>query len=130
YLGHLAGMPLDDPRVNVKKKDVAKIIMKKKLAWDAIILDVDNGPQGLTRTANNRLYSISGLKTAFGALRPGGILAVWSSRPDESFTHRLNLCGFRTETRTVRARRPGKGSRHTIWLAGKGSCPIFCQQQA
>ncbi len=119
HLGHLAGMPLDDPRVSVQEEDVAETIRKGKSAWDAILLDVDNGPVGLTRKTNDRLYSRSGLKTSFTALCPGGILAVWSSGADESFTRRLKQCGFRTEIVTVRARKPGKGSRHTIWLAGK-----------
>lgn len=119
YLGHLAGMPLDDPRVSVEEEDVAETIRKRKSTWDAILLDVDNGPEGLTRKANNRLYGRSGLKTSFSALRSGGILAVWSSGADEAFTLRLKQCGFQTETITVPARKPGKGGRHTIWLAGK-----------
>jgi len=119
YLGHLAGMPLDDPRVSVKEEDVAETIRKRKSAWDAILLDVDNGPDGLTRKANNRLYARSGLKTSFSVLRPGGILAVWSSGTDEEFTRRLKQSGFQTETLTVPVRKPGKGGRHTIWLAGK-----------
>jgi spermidine synthase len=119
HLGHLAGMPLDDPRVSVAEEDVGETIAKIKSAWDAILLDVDNGPAGLTRKANDRLYGRSGLKAAFHALRPGGYLAVWSSRADEAFNRRLKQCGFRTETVTVRARKPGKGARHTIWLAGK-----------
>jgi spermidine synthase len=119
HLGHLAGMPLDDPRVSVEEEDVAVTIRKNKSAWDAIILDVDNGPDGLTRKANDRLYSRSGLKTFFSALCPEGILAVWSSGPDDAFTRRLKLCGFTTQTVTVRARKSGKGGRHTIWLAEK-----------
>jgi spermidine synthase len=119
HLGHLAKMPLDDPRVSVKEEDVGETIRKRKSAWDAILLDVDNGPEGLTRKANDRLYDRSGLKTAFSALRPGGILAVWSAGVNEAFTRRLKQCGFQTETVTVRARKPGKGSRHTIWFAGK-----------
>lgn len=119
HLGHLAGMPLDDPRVSVEEEDVAETIRKRKSAWNAILLDVDNGPEGLTRKANDRLYGRFGLKTSFSALCPGGILAVWSSGADEAFTHRLKLCGFQTETVTVRARKPGKGGRHTIWLAEK-----------
>ena len=119
HLGHLAGMPLDDPRVSVQEEDVAKTIQKKKSAWDAILLDVDNGPEGLTRKANDRLYGRSGLETSFFALRPGGILAVWSSGADDAFTRRLMQCGFQTETITVRARTSQKGSRHTIWLAKK-----------
>lgn len=119
YLGHLAGNPLDDPRVSVEERDVEKSIGKRKNVWDAILLDVDNGPDGLTRKANDQLYGISGLKRSFSALRAGGILAVWSSAPDEAFTRRLKQCGFRTEILTVRARKSGKGARHTIWLAGK-----------
>jgi len=119
HLGHLAGMPLDDPRVSVEEEDVAETIRKKKSVWDAILLDVDNGPEGLTRQANDHLYGRSGLKAAFSALRPGGFLAVWSSGADEAFTRRLKQCGFQTETVTVRARKSGKGARHTIWLAGK-----------
>lgn len=119
HLGHLAGMPLDDLRVSVEEEDVAESIRKRNSAWDAILLDVDNGPDGLARKVNDCLYSRSGLKTSFSALRPGGFLAVWSSGADETFTHRLNQCGFRTETVTVRARKSGKGGRHTIWLAGK-----------
>ena len=119
HLGRLAGMPLDDPRVSIAEEDVGQTISKMKSAWDAILLDVDNGPAGLTRKANDRLYGRSGLKTARVALRPGGVLAVWSSGADEAFTRRLKQCGFQTETVTVRARKPGKGARHTIWLAGK-----------
>ncbi len=118
-LGHLAGNPLDDPRVSVEEKDVVEIIRQKKSAWDAILLDVDNGPEGLTRQANDRLYSKSGLKTSFLALRTGGFLAVWSSGQDDVFTRRLKQCGFLAETVAVRARKSGKGGRHTIWLAGK-----------
>ena len=119
HLGHLAGMPLDNPRVSVLEEDVVETIRKTKYGWDAILLDVDNGPDGLTRKANDRLYGKSGLKTSFSALRPEGILAVWSSGADEAFTRRLKQCGFQTETVTVRARKPGKGGRHTIWLAAK-----------
>ena len=119
HLGHLAGMPLDDPRVAVAEEDVAETIRKSKSAWDAILLDVDNGPAGLTRKSNDRLYGKSGLMAALSALRPGGILAVWSSGADEAFTRRLKQSGFQAQTATVRARKPGKAARHTIWLAGK-----------
>ena len=119
YLGHLAGMPLDDPRVSMKIGDVSEAIRKMKSAWDAILLDVDNGPDGLTRKANDHLYGSPGLKAAFSALRPGGVLAVWSSGADEAFTRRLEQCGFRAETVSVRGRERGKGGRHTIWIAEK-----------
>jgi len=118
-LGHLAGMQLDDPRISVQEEDVVETIRKRKSAWDAILLDVDNGPNWLTRKKNDRLYDRSGLKTSFSSLRPKGILAVWSSGADKAFTRRLKQCGFHTETVTVAAHKPGKGSRHTIWLAGK-----------
>jgi spermidine synthase len=119
YLGHLAGKPLEDHRVVVKEEDVAKTIQTTKSVWDAILLDVDNGPEGLTQKANDDLYSISGLKLFFSALRPKGILAVWSSGPNEAFTRRLNLCGFSIKTLTIRARNSGKGSKHIIWFAEK-----------
>lgn len=116
YLGHLAGNPLADPRVRVVKQDVVKTIGKQRSAWDAILLDVDNGPAGLTRKANDRLYGNSGLKASFDALRSGGILAVWSSGVDEAFTQRMKRTGFKTKIVSVRARKSGKGSKHTIWL--------------
>ena len=119
HLGHLTGTPLNDPRVCVEEEDVAETIRRRKSAWDAILLDVDNGPAGLTRKANDRLYGSSGLRMSFSALRPGGILGVWSSGSDEAFTHRLKQCGFETETLTVWARKRGKGGRHIIWLAAK-----------
>lgn len=119
HLGHLAGNPLADGRVFVRQEDVAKIITREKSIWDAIILDVDNGPDGLTRKVNDRLYGLSGLQEAFLALRTGGVLSIWSSGTDEQFTSRLKQCRFQTEIVTVRARKPGKGARHTIWLATK-----------
>ena len=119
HLGHLAGRPLDDPRVSVLEGDIATFIREKEAFWDAILLDVDNGPEGLTRDTNDSLYAITGLKSAFSALRPNGILAVWSYGPDKGFTSRLKKCKFTTETLSVRARKTGKGRRHTIWLAKK-----------
>ncbi len=119
HLGHLAGRPLDDPRVRVEEEDVVKTIAKRKSVWDAILLDVDNGPSGLTRESNDRLYGKFGLKASFNALRPGGVLAVWSSAVDEAFTLRLKRVGFKTEIVSVRARKSGKGSKHTIWLGVK-----------
>ena len=119
HLGHLAKNPLDDSRVSIQQEDVAETISREKSAWDAILLDVDNGPDGLTRKANDRLYGMSGLKNAFLALRNGGVLSIWSSGADEQFTRRLKQCRFQTEIVTVRARKSGKGGRHTIWIATK-----------
>ena len=116
-LAPLAGHPLDDPRVSVVTGDVARSLWTGKGTYDAILLDVDNGPEGLTRKANDRLYSASGLAAAFAALHPGGVLAVWSATPDRPFTERLGGAGFITEESRVRPRRARSGARHTIWIA-------------
>ncbi len=117
-LGHLAGHPLQDPRVQVRIGDVGKLLRRSSNRFDAILLDVDNGPEGLTRPDNDWLYGQAGLRSARNALRPGGVLAVWSVAPDPQFTRRLQQCGFRVEEVRPRARR-GKGARHCIWLAEK-----------
>ena len=108
---------LDDRRVGVVQIDVADMIAEAPGEYDAILLDVDNGPDGLVRAANNRLYAMRGLHLAREALRPGGVLAVWSAAPDAAFARRLSSAGFAVEERTVRARSNGKGATHTIWFA-------------
>ena len=108
---------LDDPRVSLILGDVADAIGAVTASWDAILLDVDNGPDGVVRKENDRLYSRGGLATAYGALRPGGVLAVWSAAPDPGFTRRLRGAGFQVEMVTVKARPNGKGPRHVIWFA-------------
>jgi spermidine synthase len=113
----LFGGSLADPRVEICLADVAELIGARAQAYDAILLDVDNGPDGIVRPENDRLYAASGLTAAFAALRPGGTLAIWSGAPDEGFTRRLGRAGFKVEVRTVRARADGKGAHHTIWLA-------------
>lgn len=118
--GPMAGVfagSLDDPRVIVRESDVAELIRPARAAFDAILLDVDNGPEGLSRAANDALYDRAGLAAARTALRPGGMLAVWSSGPDAGFTRRLGQAGFAVEETRVRARRGGGGARHVIWLA-------------
>ncbi len=119
HLGHLAGIPLDNPRVTIKIEDVAKTINRNKLAWDVILLDVDNGPEGLTRKTNDCLYSKAGLHKTFSALCSKGILGVWSSNNNEVFTRSLKQSGFTVQTKTIRARKTKKGSKHTIWIAEK-----------
>ena len=117
--GPLAGLfdgCLDDPRVTVAIGDVALAI--RDGGWDAILLDVDNGPDGLTHAGNDRLYSSRGLDTARRGMRPGGVLAIWSAYADAVFTKRLRECGFAVDEQIVRARGT-KGARHTIWLAGR-----------
>lgn len=116
HMGHLAGHPLQDARVEVQVTDVARVIKKEVKAFDAILLDVDNGPNGLTKRSNNWLYSENGLSTAYFALRPGGMLAVWSSGPDKTFTERLHKIGYEVDVIPVRARKT-RGEMHTIWLA-------------
>ncbi|KGB52375.1 Spermidine synthase [Sphingopyxis sp. LC81] len=116
-MAELAAGCLDDPRVELILGDVSKAIGAATRRYDAILLDVDNGPDGLTRDANEGLYSAAGLATAKAALRPGGILAIWSAAPDARFTRRLTAAGFQVEEVGVRARSNGKGPRHVIWFA-------------
>jgi spermidine synthase len=113
----LANGCLDDPRVHIVLDDVAELIARGRGAYDAILLDVDNGPDGLVRDANDRLYTPVGLAAARAALKPGGVLAVWSAAPDKAFAARLHRAGFEVDEVTVRARSNGKGPRHTIWFA-------------
>ena len=120
-LGDLAGRPLMDDRVVVREVDVARILIEEQCAYDAILLDVDNGPTGLTSNRNDWLYSRLGLSAAIDALRPGGVLAVWSAGPDPAFTHRLRKTGFQVEEVKLRARGTRGGSRHTIWIACRAS---------
>ncbi len=119
HLGHLSGYPLSDPRTRIFKTDIAHIIRRKCGVYDAILLDVDNGPEGLTRKDNDWLYTTQGLIAAGQAIKPGGILAIWSSSPNEVFTKRLKNSGFKVKTKHVRARNSRKGGHHTIWLASK-----------
>jgi spermidine synthase len=111
---------LDDARVTLRMGDVAEAIGHANGAYDAILLDVDNGPDGLTREGNDGLYSPAGLQSAKRALKPGGILAVWSAGEDKKFTKRLEKAGFVVDEVAVRARTNGKGPRHIIWFARKG----------
>lgn len=114
-LSHLAGHPLRDPRVTVRLQDVALSLQTELGVYDAILLDVDNGPEGLTRDSNNWLYSPDGLTAAYTALRPGGILAIWSSTPDRTFSMRLRKMGFDAEEARIASN--AHDDRHTIWLA-------------
>jgi spermidine synthase len=119
-LGDLAGRPLDDPRVTVRVSDVAAILRQEQEAYDAILLDVDNGPVGLTRKGNNWLYAQPGLAAAYAALRPRGVLAVWSAGTDRPFVRRLQRLGFTVDEVMVRARGDRGGRQHIVWLAARG----------
>ena len=114
----LTGDPLNDPRVTVYEGDVGKLIRAKEGAYNAILLDVDNGPEGLTRKENDALYSPAGLKSALAALHPKGIFGVWSISPDQPFSKRLQQTGFSVDEIPVRTR-GRRGARHMIWLATK-----------
>jgi spermidine synthase len=118
-MAEVFGGCLDDPRVTIREGDVGRLIQSAASAYDAILLDVDNGPEGLTRKANDDLYTAAGLRAARRALRPNGVLAVWSSAPDAGFTRRLRDAGFVVEELKVRASTRGGGARHVIWMATK-----------
>jgi len=118
--GHMAevfGDSLSDPRVSIRETDVGLLMRTQQSAYDAILLDVDNGPEGLSREANDALYNNTGLAMARGALRAGGVFAVWSSGPDPRFTQRLTKAGFGVDEIKTRASRRGGGARHVIWIA-------------
>lgn len=118
-VGEFAGNPLADKRVNIKNVDVGTLINSATDHYDAILLDVDNGPEGLTHQGNDGLYSIDGLEAARQALRAQGILAVWSASPARKFVALLKKAKFTVDEKKVRAHN-GKGARHIIWLAKKG----------
>jgi spermidine synthase len=111
------GDSLTDPRVSVREADVGDLIRTGRSRYDAILLDVDNGPEGLTRQSNDRLYDLEGLSAARAVLRPGGVLAVWSSGPNPNFARRLRTAGFDVDEVRVRANGKRGGARHVVWIA-------------
>jgi spermidine synthase len=119
-MAEIFGDSLGDPRVSIREADVTEIIRTHRAKFDVILLDVDNGPEGLTRKANDALYSSAGLNAAHVALRTGGVLAVWSSGPNPAFAKRLRSAGFDVNEVNIRATGKGGGARHVIWIATKG----------
>jgi spermidine synthase len=115
-MAELFGSCLDHPRVKLVEADVAALIRAAKPLYDAILLDVDNGPEGMTQSANDHLYSMRGLAAARAALCRDGVLAVWSQGPDRAFAKRFEKAGFSVQEKQVRARGVHGGSRHVIWL--------------
>ncbi|GJD65023.1 spermidine synthase [Methylobacterium frigidaeris] len=113
-LAHLFAGSLDDPRVALHETDVHHLIAASPGGYDAILLDVDNGPEGLVQRTNDRLYDVAGLGRAHRALRPGGLLGVWSESPDRKFKSRLQRGGFAVEEHKVRS--AGSGGRHVVWI--------------
>ena len=117
-LAHLAHHPLKDPRVNVLRKDVAQVLRTRHDTYDAVILDVDNGPEGFTTDANNEIYSEEGLEAVYSSLRSRGLLAVWSAKGDKSFVMRLRKADFDIEVIHPQAVKDQE-NHHTIWIAMK-----------
>lgn len=115
YLSELHGAALDDERVEVEVGDVGKLLRRSPASFDAILLDVDNGPVALSHDDNRELYSERGARSCYDALRPGGVLAVWSAGPSESYERRLTRVGFSVSVVRV-AVRPGSGARHVIFI--------------
>ncbi len=117
-LGKHSGYPINDARVDVLETDVAALIKAGHSAFDAILLDVDNGPDGITQVGNDWLYALPGLAASMAALRPNGVLAIWSAHADRKFSERLRQAGFEVDEIPVRAH-GNKGARHLIWIARK-----------
>jgi spermidine synthase len=122
-MAELTANCLEDPRVTIQQGDVGDLIASARARFDAILLDVDNGPDGLSRKANNRLYTLQGLNAARGALRPGGLLAIWSAAPDVKFKQRLGNAGFAVDEIKARANK-GRGGRYVIWIATNADCAV------
>jgi spermidine synthase len=120
-MAEMFGGCLADARVTIHEKDVGELICGVRSPYDAILLDVDNGPEGLTRKANDSLYDQKGLRAAHAALRPGGVLAVWSSSPNSDFTARLRKTGFVVKEIPIRAKGPRGGAQHFIWTATRAT---------
>jgi len=117
YIGQVAGSPLEDKRVHVLEQDVGKVMRDHHNGFDAIMLDVDNGPDAFTCEENHELYGLSGLHQAYAALKSGGVLTIWSAFSDAVFTRRLQQAGFHVEEQQVRAHAGRRNASHTIWVA-------------
>ena len=116
-LAHLTDSAASDSRVRMHNADVAEIIQRAERRYDAILLDVDNGPAALTTTTNDRLYTMAGLRSAARALKPAGVLAVWSSTTDSAFKARLSAAGWIAEELQVRGHTKNRGPRYVVWIA-------------
>jgi len=116
-VGGPSGNPLNDARTRIFVGDVGNVLRRHDQYFDAVMMDVDNGPEALIRRENDWLYASAGLAATWRALKPGGLLAVWSVAPDRHFTERLAGAGFEVDLQMVRPHRKGKGARHYIWFA-------------
>ena len=122
-MAEIFGSSLSDPRASIREADVGEVIRQDPSGFDAILLDVDNGPAGVTRKSNDRLYDMEGLSAAHAALHPGGVLALWSSGPDRDFTARLRRAGFSVDQIRARANGARGGAWHVIWIATRAQAP-------
>jgi len=122
-VAHLAGRPLDDPRVRIQFRDVAAVVAEARGAFDAILLDVDNAPGSPVLRGNDRLYGDAGVHICARALASGGVLAVWSAGPDDRYLERLQRAGLDARARPVAPLGTGGPGRHVIFLAAKGAVP-------
>ncbi len=122
YMGKLAGFPLNDDRVDVLEQDVGRVMRENINGFDAIMLDVDNGPSSFTHDDNDALYSQRGLGHIFDALKPGGVLTVWSACSDQAFTQRMIRTGFNVTQQRVGSHKAGRGNRHLIWIGMRPEC--------
>lgn len=118
FVGHLAGRPLDDARVEVRPGDVEKVMRKAPQAFDVILLDVDNGPTAKVHDDDtDSLYSTTGIARCRQAMKKGGVLGVWSAGPDERYRDRLSRLGLKVEVKKVTARGDGRGDKHVLFFA-------------
>ena len=114
-LGLHSGNPLADPRTTIYHGDVSDLLRSATPSYDVIALDVDNGPEALSSSGNDWLYSVEGIGCASESLNKDGVLAYWSATPDASFAKRLRSCGLRVSEKSIFAH-GNKGTKHTIWL--------------
>lgn len=126
-VAHLAGRPLDDPRVSVEVRDVAAVVAEARGAFDAVLLDVDNAPGSPVLRGNDRLYGEAGVRACRRALAGGGVLAVWSAGPDDRYLARLRSAGLGGEARAVAPLGAGRG-RHVVFLASKVAATGRCAE--
>ena len=119
YLGELNGQPLGDGRVELKKGDVVELVSRSRERFDAILLDIDNGPGAMTASSNHHLYGREGIRACGRALRKPGVLAVWSAEPNRKFEQRLLRCGFHVRRFRVPAYKGGKSLSRLVWVASE-----------
>lgn len=118
-LGQLTGRPLEDSRVRVLETDICDLFRTRRDSFDAVLLDVDNGPRAVARKSNGWLYTPAGLTAIRASLQPGGILAIWSAGPEVGFSDEMRAAGFRVVLQRTPAHRGRTRQRHWIWL---GTC--------